>query len=170
MIIIRLYIWLESSLLIMRQRTNLFGRVWSMRPEWAQADRRKTEMIILLINRFNDFICSLMTGYDCTLHLSVVMRQVKCPDMFCIAEWMYCTVFPVFCIIKWPNLSFHLKKGKRMEVAKERPCIIRTSIWQNGSGSFWLLKIFCLTWSRKKQGSSLQPIAGPYRALKWLKA
>ena len=37
MIIIRLYIWLESSLLIMRQRENLFCRVWSMRPEWAEA-------------------------------------------------------------------------------------------------------------------------------------
>ena len=38
MIIIWLYIWLESSLLIMRQRTNLFGRVWSMRPGWARAN------------------------------------------------------------------------------------------------------------------------------------
>ena len=38
MIIIWLYIWLESSLLIMRQRTNLFGRVRSMRPSFARAN------------------------------------------------------------------------------------------------------------------------------------
>ena len=67
MIIIRLYIWLESSLLLMRQRTSLLGRVWSMRPEWARANiggqkEDRNDYIIWLINLL--ILCRILLFKD----------------------------------------------------------------------------------------------------------
>ena len=55
----------------MRQRTNLFGRVWSMRPSFAWANKGgqkedRNDYIIGLINLIILF-SNLMTGYDLNL-------------------------------------------------------------------------------------------------------
>ena len=55
----------------MRQRTNLFGRVWSMRPSfpWANIGGQKEDRNDYIIGLINLIILfsNLMTGYDLNL-------------------------------------------------------------------------------------------------------
>ena len=131
MIIIWLYIWLESSLLIMRQQTNLFGRVWSMRPEWAWANiggqkgRQKWLyywlIILLVIVRCFGWIM---------LYIFIFPFSFPCTDSWIswsvsyFFEWMCCTALPAFCHNKVPDFLFHLKKRQVIEYCKIKTLLL----------------------------------------------